>query len=253
MPYNEYIKTREVIKMSRKKEYFIVLDTETCNTIEQPLCYDIGWCVCDRYGKIYERKSFVVAETFLDMKDVMKSAYYADKIPQYWEDIKSGNRTVARMWTIRKALINSMKQYDVKKVGAYNMAFDKRALNNLMRYVSKSWCRWFFPYGTEFFDIWNCACELILARKSYIDFAIKNGLVSSCDKILTSAECAYKYITKNLDFKEEHKGLEDCEIEVAILAECYKQHKKMDTTINPSCWRKVQRKRRELDLREVFA
>jgi hypothetical protein len=187
----------------------------------------------------------VVAETFLDMKDVMKSAYYADKIPQYWEDIKSGNRTVARMWTIRKALINSMKQYNVKKVGAYNMAFDKRALNNLMRYVSKSWCRWFFPYGTEFFDIWNCACELILARKSYIDFAIKNGLVSSCDNILTSAECAYKYITKNLDFKEEHKGLEDCEIEVAILAECYKQHKKMDTTINPSCWRKVQRKRQQ--------
>ena len=94
---------------------------------------------------------------------------------------------------------------------------------------------------------------MLLARKSYIDFALKNELISDKDNILTSAECAYKYITKNIDFKEVHKGLEDVEIEVAILAECYKQHKKMNTSINPSCWRKVQKKRRELDLREVFA
>jgi len=239
--------------MSRQKEYFIVLDCETCNTIEQPLPYDLGWCVCDRYGKIYERKSFVIAETFIDMKDVMQSAYYADKIPQYWDGIKDGSRKIARMWNIRKALIADIKKYNIKKIGAYNMAFDKRALNNLMRYVSKSWCRWFFPYGISFFCIWHCACELLLARKSYIDFALKNGLVSDADNIQTSAECAYKYITNNLDFKEEHKGVEDCEIEVAILAECYKQHKKMDMSINPSCWRTVQRKRKELELRQVFA
>ena len=59
--------------MSRNKEYFLVIDTETANTIEQPFCYDIGYAICDRKGNIYEEKSFVVAEIFLDMRDVMTS------------------------------------------------------------------------------------------------------------------------------------------------------------------------------------
>ena len=111
------------------KKYYLVLDTETCNTIEQPLPYDIGWCVCDRYGNIYQERSFVVADTFLDMKDVMKSAYYAEKIPQYWEDIKNGTREIKSMWNIRKLMLDDIKVYKIKEIGAYNMGFDKRALN----------------------------------------------------------------------------------------------------------------------------
>jgi hypothetical protein len=239
--------------LSRQKEYFIVLDTETCNTVEQPLPYDIGWAVCDRKGNIYETRSFVVAETFIGMRDVMKSAYYAEKIPQYWEDIKLNVRTIKSMWDIRKVLLADMKKYKVKKIGAYNMAFDKRALNNLMRYVSKSWCRWFFPFGTEYFCIWSMACQTLLNRTSYIKFALNNGLISTADNVQTSAECCYKYIRDNVDFKESHTGLEDVLIEVEILSECYRQHAKMDTSINTACWRLPQRKRRELDLREVFA
>ena len=235
-----------------KKKYFIVLDTETCNSLEQPLPYDIGWAICDRLGHIYEERSFVVAETFLDMKDVMQTAYYAEKIPSYWDGIKKGERIIKPMWSIRKILLEDMKKYNTKMVGAYNMAFDKKALNNLVRYISKSWLRWFFPYGTEFFDIWNFACSTVLNTKSYVDFALKNGLVSEADNIQTSAECAYKFITKQLDFEEEHKGLEDVRIEVAVLASCYRTHKKIENSINPSCWRKVQRKRKELDLRKAF-
>ena len=236
-----------------KKKYYIVLDTETCNSVEQPLPYDIGWCVCDRNGNIYEERSFVVAETFLDMKDVMKSAYYAEKIPQYWEDIKSGNRIIKPMWTIRRQLLDDMKKYDTKRVGAYNMGFDKRALNNLVRYVSKSWARWFFPFGTEFFDIWNMACSMLLNTKTYINFALKNGLVSEANNIQTSAECAYKFITKQTDFTEEHKGLEDCRIEVAVMASCYRTHKKIENNLNSSCWRKVQEKRNQLELTQALS
>jgi hypothetical protein len=232
-----------------KKKYYLVLDSETLNSIEQPLCYDIGYAICDRQGKIYEERSFVVAETFLDMQDVMQSAYYANKIPEYWEDIKSGKRQVKGIWSIRKQLIADMDKYNISSVYAYNMAFDKRALNNTIRYVSKSWRRWFFPFGTEFHCIWNCACELLLARKTYIDFAIKNGLESEKGNLLSSAEACYKYITKKLDFEEEHKGLEDVRIEIAILTECFRQHKKMDTKINTSCWRKVQKKRKEIESR----
>lgn len=235
-----------------RKEKFLVLDTETCNTIEQPLPYDIGWAVCDKYGNILIERSFVVSEVFFGLADVMKSAYYAEKIPQYWEDIKTGKRKMLGMWKIRQIMKEDIKNYKIRKVGAYNMAFDKRALNNLMRYTSKSWCRWWFPYGVEFFCIWNMACDTILNRTSYIKFAIQNGFVSESNNIQTSAENAYRYIKKLIDFKESHTGLEDVKIEIEIMAECYRQHKKMEKSINPSCWRKVQRKRKELELREVF-
>lgn len=238
--------------MNNKKKYLIV-DTETANTIEQPLPYDIGWAICDKNGHIYVERSYVVAEIFCDMKDIMQSAYYAEKIPQYWEEIKSGQRVLAPMWTIYKAMRSDIRKYKVKDIGAYNMGFDKRALNNLVRYVSKSWCRWWFPFYVNFFCIWNMACSSILNRATYIDFAKKNGLVSGSDNIQTSAECAYKYLMKDIDFAESHTGLEDVKIEVEIMAHCFRQKKKLDKEINSNCWRKVQKKRKEMELKEVFA
>jgi len=236
-----------------KREKFLILDTETANTVEQPIPYDIGWAVCDKYGNIYAERSYVVKEIFFGMRDLMQSAYYAEKIPQYEEDIRSGSRVVASMWDIRRQMKEDIRDYKIRKVGAYNMGFDKRALNNLLRYVSKSFMRWWFPFGVEFICIWHEACQVILNRKTYIDFALKNGLVSTSDNIQTSAEAAYRYITKDVDFKESHTGLEDVRIEVAIMAECYRQHTKMSKSINPACWRIVQRKRKELELKEVFA
>lgn len=238
--------------MSRKKEWYLVIDTETCNTIEQPFPYDIGYAICDRYGNIVIERSFMVAEIFINHKDLMKSAYFAEKIPQYWEDLKNGKRELKSIFNIRKQIHTDMKNYRVKKVGAYNMGFDKRALNNDIRYCSKSFFRWFFPFGTEYFCIWHMACQVLLNSTSYVKFALQNGLVSEKDNILTNAECCYQFLTKNLDFKEEHTGLEDVRIEVDILAKCYSTHKKMDKSINSACWRLPQRKRKELDLREVF-
>ena len=238
--------------MARKKEMYLIIDTETCNTLEQPMPYDIGYAIADRYGNIMVEKSFVVAEMFLDRKDLMQSAYFAEKVPQYWEDIKNGKRVVKTLWNIRKELHSDMKAYGVKKVGAYNMGFDKRALNNITRYATKSFVRWFFPYGTEYVCIWNMACQTILNSKSYVTFAKQNGLETECGNILTNAECCYRFLKKNLDFKEEHTGLEDVKIEVEIMAKCFSTHKKMDKSIYSACWRLPQRKAKELELREVF-
>lgn len=231
----------------------MVVDTETANGLEQPLPYDIGYAICDRQGNIKITRSYVVAEIFLDNKELMQSAYFADKIPQYWEDIKKGTRELKSFYNIRKQIKADMRDYQVSKVGAYNMGFDKRALNNDTRYITKSFLRWFFPYGTEFFCIWHMACSTILNRPSYIKYALENNFVSAAGNIQTSAEYAYRYITKNANFVESHTGLEDVLIEVAIMAYCYKQHKTFDNSINPSCWRKVQRKKKEMELKQVFA
>lgn len=239
--------------MARRKEMYLVIDTETANSIEQPLPYDIGYAVCDRFGHIVLARSFVVAEIFLDHKEMMKSAYFAEKIPHYWEDIKNGTREIKSIFNIRKQIKEDMKKYRIKKVGAYNMAFDKRALNNVIRYCSKSLIRWFFPFNTEFFCIWSMACQVLLNSTSYIKFALQNGLESEAGNIQTSAEACYKFLTNSVDFTEEHTGLEDVRIEIDIMAKCFSTHKKMDKNINTSCWRLPQRKRKELDLRKVFA
>lgn len=145
-----------------------------------------------------------------------------------------------------------MEAYNITKVCAYNMGFDKRALNNDMRYLTKSFLRWFFPYGTEYLCIWNMACDILLNRPSYIKFALKNNLVSEKGNIQTSAECAYKYITKNTDFVESHTGLEDVLIESAIMAYCYKQHKTFEKKINSACWRKVQKVHAEMEDKKIL-
>ena len=142
-----------------------------------------------------------------------------------------------------------MKTYKVYSVGAYNTAFDKKALNNLMRTVTETKFRFWFPYLTNYFCIWNMACDVILNRTTYIKFAERNGLISNLGNIQTGAEMAFKYITNSIDFVESHTGLEDVKIEVEILAECFRQHKKIDCSINPNCWRKVQKKRKELQER----
>ena len=88
---------------------FIVLDTETTNSLEEPIAYDIGWAVIDEEGAILKTESYAVAEIFLDF-DLMGYAYFAEKIPQYWEEIKNGNRKLARLSTIYRTIVLLMKR-----------------------------------------------------------------------------------------------------------------------------------------------
>lgn len=236
--------------MARKKEMYLVIDTETCNTLEQPLVYDIGYAIADRNGNVVLERSFLVAEIFLDKKDVMSSAYYAEKIPMYWEDVKKGTRVIKSLFNIRKQLFADMKEYNVKKVGAYNMGFDKRALNTTIRYCSKSLIRWFFPFGVEYFCIWNMACQVIMDTRKYVNFAIQNGLVSEKGNIQTSAESCFKFLTDDVNFIESHTGLEDVKIEVQIMAKCLKTHKRLDRKINSACWRLPQTKAKKVSIKK---
>ena len=75
-------------KIDRRKSYYMVFDTETSNGLDDPIVYDIGFAIVDKKGNVYEAKSFVIYETFCKMKDLMQSAYYADKIPNYIEQIE---------------------------------------------------------------------------------------------------------------------------------------------------------------------
>ena len=82
-----------------------MVDTETCGGLDNPYVYDLGMAIVDRKGKVYAKYSFVIAEVFYGMADLMQTAYYAEKIPMYKEDIKNGKRKLKRLFNIRKELI----------------------------------------------------------------------------------------------------------------------------------------------------
>jgi len=227
-------------------KHYLILDTETTNSTSQPLPYDIGYAICDEYGNIELERSYCVAELFIHNKPLLQTAYYAEKIPTYYEDMKLGVRKMKTLLNIRKQIFEDMRNYGITEVGAYNMNFDKRACNNSVRYETKSLIRWFFPYETEFFCIWNFACNT-LCDEDFIKWAIENNFVSEKGNVQTSAEVVYRYITKQVDFVEVHKGLDDVKIETIIFAECNKKDNSADKSVRPNCWQKVQKLRKAME------
>lgn len=218
-------------KIDRRHIYGIMLDTETANSTEgliDVLAYDIGFQVIDSHGRTYgEKFSFVNSDIFIHEAELMKSAYYAKKIPQYKEDLRKGKRKLATTYEIRKTLVEVVKKWDCKFICAHNARFDSRALNNIQRWVTKSRYRYFLPYGLEWWDTLKMARDVMGKMPTYQRFCADNGFTTKTGKPRFTAEICYRFITKDINFVESHTGLEDVEIETAILAYCVKQKKAM--------------------------
>ena len=225
-----------IMKIDRRKAYYLMLDTETANTCvdgqldrTNALVYDIGFAVIDKKGNIYEQYSYVIEDVFCDMIDVMQSAYYSKKIPQYIKDLANGTRTLATYKDVRKKVAELIQKYEITAVVAHNALFDYSSTNATQRYLTKSKYRYFFPYGTTFYDTLKMAQDTICKQKSFKEFCAENGYMTKhkTPRPQATAEVLFRYITGNTDFVESHTGLEDVLIEAQIFAHCFKQHKKM--------------------------
>lgn len=201
---------------------FLVIDTETTNSIDDPFCYDVGFAVVDATGAVYESHSYVVADIFLD-NELMASAYFAEKIPQYWDEIKSGKRQLRRFKTIRSILRDVVQQYGIRYIVAHNASFDYRSLNYTQRLLTSSKYRYFFPWGVEIWDTLKMARQVLGKDETYKQFCLDNGFIYGKEdkpQCRYTAEIIHRFLTGNLDFVEEHTGLEDVLIEKDILAFC---------------------------------
>lgn len=225
-------------KIDRRRHYYLMLDTETANTMTDDdgrlnmfnvLAYDFGWAVVDKHGNVYETASFVNEDIFDYMKDLMKSAYYAWKIPIYENDIANGTRIKTTTAEIKRILWDTMKRYNITEIVAHNCRFDYRSCNNTQRYTTQSKYRYFFPYGTIFLDTMRMSNDTICKQKSYIAFCQENGYLTKNGQVRKTAEILYRYISGDKQFIESHTGLEDVLIETKIFAKCWAQHKPMQT------------------------
>ena len=215
-------------KIDRRKAYYLTIDTETANGLDDPLVYDLGGAIHDKSGKVYETFSFIIYEIFVEMQDLMQTAYYAEKIPSYEVDLQNGSRKMVRYNTARKHVAELCKKYNVRAIIAHNAFFDYKATATTQRFLSSSKYRYFLPYGVEIWDTLKMARSTVGKQKSYKAWCEKHGFMVNAKQPRLTAEILYRYLIGDPGYIESHTGLEDVLIEKEIFVWCMRQHKKIN-------------------------
>lgn len=221
--------------MDKRKSYYIILDTETApfdNTIKEVdsknmVTYDIGFCVVDKKGNVYESHSYIIKEIFFN-NNLMRSAYYYNKVPQYLSDIIKGDRIVESFFNVQKILFDIFEKWNCKAIISHNAIFDYNSLTTTLQYLTNKQV-YYFPYNFPYWDSLKMARDVLKTRKTYKNFCEKYNFMTKHKKPRPQlkAEVIYKFLTNNPDFIESHTGLEDCLIENEIVKYCFNSHKKM--------------------------
>ena len=212
---------------------YLIIDTETTNTMEKPLCYNFAGAVIDQHNNIYETGNFINADVFFGKPELMKSAYYACKIPQYFEQITNGDIQIASWYEIKMWVKAMCEKYNIKAIIAHNARFDYRSCTTTQRYETCSAFRYFFPYGVEIWDTLAMSRDVICTMPTYKKFCVENDYICKNGQPRATAEILYRFISKDNDFEEAHKAMEDIEIVMQIFWYCIRQHKKM----RRKCWK----------------
>lgn len=190
----------------------IVLDTETIS-LEKPFVYDLGYVIVNDNGDIIAKKSYVISQIW-NNKELFATAYYANKKPLYYARLKSGYSKKVGWGHAMRYLANDIKKYGITEIYAYNSKFDSRALNFM--------CAWYKVVNglgeIEIQDIMNFI-KPITKSQDFVNFCETNGYMTAhkTPQPQKKAETLYRYLTNNVDYEEEHTGLEDSLIELQIL------------------------------------
>ena len=208
----------------------IMIDTETTNDIDCPIVYDVGYQIFTLGGGVLCERSFVNLDVFNDA-DLMASAYFADKIPQYIADIADGKR-IGKTWAgIKWQIAQDCKWFGVTVACAHNAAFDNRALNNTQRYETTSKYRYFLPYGVEWHDTLKMARGILKNDEAFGEFCYENDYLTKNGCRRYTAEIIYRWLHQDNDFIESHTGLEDVKIEREIFEFLHSKNPEFDSRL----------------------
>jgi len=142
-------------------------------------------------------------------------------------------------------LLKSFKQMANIKLWSYNAMFDSRAFVDTAKLENEE-------IPKPILDNWNCIFVLVantIVKNKYVQFVnwavekeyefLKNKkeqckYISEKGNIRTNAQTIYRYISGDDSFIEEHKGMEDTQIEGEILEWCkkFKKWSLLDSTPN---------------------
>lgn len=251
------------------RHIYAVIDTETTTLpelaniknggLDFPLIYDIGVVITDRNGVIYYKNNWIVNEVFYN-DNLMDSAYYRKKKPIYYDKLANNEMVSLNWFTITEKLVELFNFYNVTHVCAYNAKYDfKKAFPFTNRFIyayKKNTVNDFIettlnpiPYDKTknnehkndfklrsnwypILDIWTIACQTLFKMKEYRDMADDNVWYTRKGRYSTTAECAYRFITKDILFDESHTALHDAEIEAEIMHHVFAKHSTISYGLN---------------------
>lgn len=231
---------------------YIVLDTETAPFVnykdrqphpETSGVYDLGYIVIDDNGIVIQR-SFIITDIFYKA-DIMESAYYADKLPQYNDGIKTGDWECVSFLTAWHTFKADVAEHNVNEIWAYNCLFDVKALNSTLKTLSNGYAQCFLPYKVRLRDIWDYASNITCTPR-YLKFCENYGLFTPTGNPKTSAEAVYQFITGQHNFRERHTALDDAKIEWEILKAARRRHKKTRHSSKGQGWRDAAKAYKEM-------
>ena len=260
-------------KLDKRRKYYMVLDCETATlphaadidgaaakqkvAIAKPLVYDFAWNIVDIRGKVYRRRSFLIAEIF-SVPAIFDTAYYAWKRPLYLDRLERGETTL-KTWTEAAAIFEA-DAAEVEAVGAFNSMFDfKKAIPFTELYISKLYSPDFFKWeawqneiadniacGKQYnkesnfeadtfrfrgksyklFDLWGLSCAHLINNSEYKQVCVDNKWTTASGKYFkTSAETVFRFIMGEHGFDEAHIAIDDADIESVIFANIGKKTK----------------------------
>lgn len=191
----------------------IVLDTETCGGLGNPLVYDLGYLVADlETGAILKTRSYTIKDTFNDLP-TFETAYYKEKRPLYLADLMIDQAVLINFDYALRQLKKDINKFEVQDLYAYNSAFDIRAIRGTAEKFKVN-CN---P-ATEIVDIMDFI-GVITETEDYKKFCVENGYMTKhkrpqCQK---KAETLKRYLSNDIKFTEDHTALSDSGIELEIL------------------------------------
>lgn len=228
------------------KKYYLVFDCEGTNDEkmgkdDNQIPYDLSGVVMERGGKIVEQFAFLCKEVFTDC-ELMNSAYYKRKMPEYLDRIRNGEIDPLTVQEIISRLADICRRWNITDLWAYNVRYDFFAIINLIeRYQRKR----HFPkedacqlLDLNPCDIMQAAVETLCGPRKYYNFCCEHDFFSKKGNPNYGAEILYRFITNNADFQEEHKGLDDAVIESEILVRVFQTKRKVPKGVAPEYYYK---------------
>jgi hypothetical protein len=222
-----------------KKQYFMIVDTETTNDNQ---VFDFAAIIVDKQGNIHNSCAIIVKdniekELFSDPsgRGLWTVSYAQQKKANYYNMLDKGNRMVASVNAINRWLEKVNAKYE-PIMTAYNVAFDQSKCANTgidLTIFKSSFC------------LWHLACNVFATKKAYKQFALDNLYFGEKTQhgnmtIKTNAEVMAHYITGRNNH-EPHTALEDAQFfELPILVAILKKRNWKDYIGTAYNWRDYQ-------------
>lgn len=201
------------------KTRFLVIDIET--TLQEKI-FDVSFAVYSRKEGKCGSAGYKIAEHEGEMfykADYNKYAYETENFP--------------RVMAIMAGII---RKYKIEYATAYNSGFDFEKIKEACeKYQIANPLE-----NLKEIDLYHLACQTLGKQKWFKEFVDKNELKTEKGNRKSNAETMYAYMILNPEYKEEHTGLGDIEIEIQILDRVLRQKKKMSIERNKRSWELVQ-------------